>query len=104
MSNCQQCGKCCLGLEWTFSFKAKDEDPKNPSEEVLEKAEKRMKLYGLLYHEFKRAKLRENMIDLTYKVGACQHLKFVDNKAFCENHDKRPIACKDYFCEKSKKD
>ncbi|MBD3164480.1 hypothetical protein GF323_04720 [Candidatus Woesearchaeota archaeon] len=103
MPPCLQCGKCCLGLEWTFSYPGKGEDAKNPSDKIRAKAESKMSSYGLLYHRFRRAEKKDGKISLTYKVGGCQHLKFREGKAFCDNHANRPAACRDYFCDKAKK-
>ncbi len=102
MSSCLQCGKCCLGLDWTFTYEAPNEDENNPSKEILDKASKQMASYGLLFHEFKSAEKKDGYLSMTFNVGICQHLGFHDEKAFCKNHDKRPVACKSYFCEKSK--
>ena len=99
---CFQCGKCCLGLDWTFTYAAEDEDPKNPSDQILKRAETRMSTYGLYYYKFKKAELANDKIALTFGVGVCQHLEFKDGKAFCNIYDKRPLACRSYLCDSAK--
>ncbi len=102
MPACLQCGNCCLGLEWTFTFDGKDEDPANLSFEIIKKAERRLRFYGLLFHDFRRAEKKDDKVSLTYKVGACQHLKHDGKKAHCTIHENRPYACRNYFCGKAK--
>jgi len=99
---CLQCGNCCLGLEWTFKYALENEDPDNPSEEILKKAENKLRFYGLLFHQLQKSFVDNGKLALTYKVGVCQHLKFDEGTAHCEIHEQRPFACKDYHCEKAK--
>ena len=35
-------------------------------------------------------------------VGRCKNLAFIDNKAYCLIYEKRPKACRDYFCKKAR--
>jgi Fe-S-cluster containining protein len=30
----------------------------------------------------------------------CIHLEFIDGKSRCRIYEKRPVVCKEYFCEK----
>ena len=103
MVDCLQCGKCCLGLDWTFNFDDKGEDPSNPSKEVMDAAMAKMEKYGLFFHEYKSASVKEGKISLTFKVGTCQNLRYEDGKAYCNVHADRPWACRNYFCEDAKK-
>jgi Fe-S-cluster containining protein len=103
MADCLQCGKCCLGLEWSFNFDAGKEDVNKPSKYLLDAATAKMESYGLFYSKFKKAEIKDKKISLTFKVGICQHLGYDDGKAFCRNHENRPWACRNYLCSKAKK-
>ncbi|MBD3164481.1 hypothetical protein GF323_04725 [Candidatus Woesearchaeota archaeon] len=99
---CLQCGKCCLGIEWTFTYKAPNEDADNPSEAIKNKVIAKMNSYGIYYPKFRRAEREGDYLSLTFKVGICQHLRY-DGKAYCNIHDNRFAICKGYLCEEAKK-
>lgn len=100
---CLQCGKCCLGLDWTFNFEAPDEDPTKLSAKIMGKAVERMNSYGIFYHELKSAEKKEGWLSLTFSVGVCQNLDLENGKAHCRSYETRSAACRNYFCEKARK-
>jgi hypothetical protein len=102
MPSCLQCGKCCLGLDWTFNFEANGTDPISPDKTIMDAAEQKMNSYGLYFHKFKSSEFKDGWWSLTFGVGICQHLMYDNGKAHCKNHENRSPACKGYFCDKAK--
>jgi Fe-S-cluster containining protein len=102
MPTCLQCGQCCLGIDWTFSYDAPKEDPENLSEEIMNMAVAKLNRYGIHYWKFKQAEKNNDWLSLTFKVGICQHLRYDEGKAYCNIHDNRHPICKGFFCEKAK--
>ena len=100
MDKCSQCGVCCkLFLITLTEEEYKSKRYKMQFDEFVDDAEE-SEILGTHEMGFEEAELCAANIIEQKKDGSCFYLK--DKK--CSIHDKRPQACRKFFCNSDKKE
>lgn len=84
---CEHCGLCCNSYTFWMSNRSYENDPK----EIKKLIE---------YHNCEPMKNAKGELGIKIPI-ACVHLRMNDKKSECLIHDKKPVVCKEYYCERT---